>query len=397
MTINRERGLLLDSIAKGKHILVLDGYSKQCLPFIRGFKELGCEVSVLCKSRWDCGFASRLPDHRILGIDIGSPEESEKCIVELVKTGKYDLVFPPFEFSARILSHNKEELSKYAIVCANDKDVFDHANDKNDVMRVCMENNLPCPKTLFDVVNSEDVSKGNLDYPIIIKPRSMYGARGFHVFYNELELQEYIEDRHISLADYVVQECIPLDSDVISGNVYVDRYGEVKSSFIYDSIHLFPESGGTSTMNVLIDRKDIHEKCAAIVKKMNLRGVIGIDLMIDKRDNVAKIIEINPRASHAITIGFLSGFNLCQQIMEDAYNLPVTLFDKSDTSLCLRIGQTDILWFLKSKNRFKKSPGKLGYKRVREQMFYWDDPLPWLAFLLERLKNFRKIMKEKKQ
>lgn len=382
----------------GKHVLVLEGYCKQVLPFLRGFKELGCEVSVLCGSKWDCGYASRLPDHKILGVcDLHKPEESEKYIVELIKTGKFDLVFPPFEFSARILAHNKEELSKYAIICANDSEVFERANDKNEVMRVCMENNLPCPKTLFDVAKPEDVSEGGLDYPIIIKPRSLYGARGFHVFNNETELRVYVEANQIDIKDYVVQECIPLDSHVIAGNVYVDREGDIKSSFIYDSIHLYPEDGGTSTMNVIIDRKDIHETCAALVKKMNLRGVIGIDLMIDKRDNIAKVIEINPRASHAITIGFLSGFNLCQQILEDAYNLPVTLFDKSDTSLCLRIGQTDMLWFLKSKNRFKKSPSKLGYKRVREQMFYWDDPLPWFAFLLEGLKDFRKKMKEKKQ
>lgn len=387
----------LKSIVKGKHVLVLEGYCKQVLPFLRGFKEQGCEVSVLCGSRLDCGYASRLPDHKILGVcDLHKPEESEKYIIDLIKTRKYDLVFPPFEFSARILAHNKEELSKYAIICVNDKVIFDRANDKNEVMRVCMENDLPCPKTLFDVASPEDVDKGELDYPIIIKPRSMYGARGFHVFNNNTELRDYVVANRVDLKEFVIQECIPLNSEVIAGNVYVDRDGDIKSSFIYDSIHLYPETGGTSTMNVLIDRKDIHETCAALVKKMNLRGIIGVDLMIDKRDNVAKVIEINPRASHAITIGFLSGFNLCQQILEDVYGYPVTLFDNSDTSLCLRIGQTDLLWFLKSKNRFKKSPRRLGYKRVKEQMFFWDDPLPWFAFLFQGIKDFRNKMKEKK-
>ena len=361
----------IKSIVKGKHILVLEGYCKQVLPFLRGFKELGCEVSVLCGTKLDCGYASRLPDHKILGVcDLHQPEESEKYIVDLIKTGNFDLVFPPFEFSARILAHNKEELSKYAIICANDKEVFDRADDKNEVMRVCMENKLPCPKTLFDVDSSEAVSKGDLDYPIIIKPRSMYGARGFHVFNNETELKEYVETNNIDLKGYVVQECIPLDSEVLAGNAYIDRHGEVKSFFLYDSIHLYPEEGGTSTMNVLLERKDIQDTCTALVKHMNLRGVIGIDIMLDKRDNVGKVIEINPRSSHAITIGFLSGFNLCQQILEDAYDLPVTLFDKIDNSLCVRIAQTDVLWWLTSKNRFKKSPRRLGYHKVKEQMFY---------------------------
>ena len=382
----------------GKHVLLLEGYCKQILPFIRGFKEQGCEVSVLCKSKMDCGYASRLPDHKIVGVcDFNRPAESEKYIIDLINTGNYDLVFPVFEFGARILAHNKEELSKYAIICVNDREKFDRANDKNEVMRVCMESNLPCPKTLFDVKLPEDVTKGGLGYPIIIKPRSMFGARGFHVFSNSEELSEYVNEHGINLAEYVVQECIPLDSDVMAGNVYIDRNGEVKSSFLYVCKHLYPEDGGTSTLNVLIDRKDIHDTCSALARKMGLRGVIGIDLMIDKRDNIAKVIEINPRPSHAITIGFLSGFNLCQQILEDAYGLPVTLFDKTDTSLCLRIGQTDVLWWLKSPNRFKKSPRRMGYKKVHEQMFYWDDPLPWFAFLFEGIKDYRKKMKEKKQ
>lgn len=381
-----------------KHVLVLEGYCKQSLPFIREFKKLGCKVSVLCGTKWDCAYWSRYVDHKILGVcDLHKPEESEKYIVELVKKGNFDIVYPVFEFGARILAHNKEVLSKYAIICANEKDIFDRANDKNEVMKMCMENNLPCPQTLFDVNKPQDVETGGLRYPIIIKPRSMFGARGFHVFNNGDELKKYVDEHEISLKDYVVQECIPLDSEVIAGNVYIDRNGEVKSSFIYDSIHLYPEDGGTSTMNVIIDRKDIHETCAKLTRLMNLRGVIGIDLMIDSRDNVAKVIEINPRASHAITIGFLSGFNLCQQILEDAYNLPVTKFDKSDTSLCLRIGQTDALWWLKSPNRFKKSPRRLGYKKVHEQMFYWDDPLPWFAFLFEGIKDYSKKMKEKKQ
>lgn len=383
---------------KSQHVLILEGYCKQVLPFIRGFKELGCVVTVLCHSRLDCAYASRLPDHKILGMcDMYHPKESEEYIVQLVKSGIYDIVFPPFDFSARILSHHKEELSAYSYICANDSKIFDAANDKETVMRVCMDNAIPCPKTIFDVSSIKDVEKSQLPYPIIIKPRSMFGARGFHVANNFDDLRNYVSNNDINLYDYVIQECIPLDSDVMSGNVYIDRYGDVKSSFLYVSKHLYPESGGTSTLNVLIDSKEIHDTCSTLVKKMRLRGVVGIDLMIDSRDNIAKVIEINPRASHSVAIGFISGFNLAQQILEDANAMPVTLFDKTDTSICMRIGQTDMLWFLKSKNRLKKSPKRMGYKKVHEQMFYWDDPLPWFAFLLDGLKNYKRKMKEKKQ
>lgn len=380
-----------------KHVLILEGYCKQCLPFIRAFKELGCEVSVLCGSRLDCSYASRLPDHKILGVcDFAHPGESERFIVDLVKSGRFDIVFPPFDFSARILSHHKQELSAYAYICANDADVFDRANDKNEVMRVCMENGLPCPRTVFGARSVADAVEKGLIFPAIIKPARSFGARGFHIFQTPEEMERFVWEQGIDLKASVLQECIPVRSEVMTGTVYVDRFGEVKSSFLYVSKHLFPEDGGTSTMNVLMDRDIIHDTIATLVTKMGLRGVVGVDLMIDCRDNVAKVLEINPRAPHAITIGFLSGFNLAQQILEDACGQEVTCFDKTDTSLCVRIGQTDLLWFLSSPDRFRKSPRRMGYKRVCEQMFFWDDPLPWFAFLLQGLLDFRKKMKEKK-
>lgn len=57
----------------------------------------------------DCGYASRLPDHKILGIcEPEEYEKSEKYIIKLVKTGKFDLVLPLVDFSASILAKHKK-------------------------------------------------------------------------------------------------------------------------------------------------------------------------------------------------------------------------------------------------------------------------------------------------
>lgn len=381
----------------GKHILVLEGYCKQVLPFIRGFKELGCEVSVLCGSRLDCGYASRMPDHKIIGhCDLHDEKGSEKYIVDLIKKGNFDMVFAPFDFSARILAHNKEELSKYAIIYALDKEVFDVVNNKEEVMRVCMENGIPCPQTYFGIEKVEDID-GSILFPVIIKPHSMYGARGFHLFHSIEELQQYVQEKRIQLADYVIQEFIPEGSMMMSGNVMVDRNGEIKSSYVYASEHLFPETGGTSTMNGIVDRSDIQDNSEKLVKLMKLRGEIGVDFILDMRDNVGKVLEINPRPGHAATLGFVAGINHAQQILEDAFGLEVTPMEVKDKTTAVRILQSDLLWFLSSKDRFRKQPKKLGYKRVKEQMFYWDDPLPWFAFSLSCIRDYRKKMSEKKQ
>lgn len=387
-----------NNLSKRKHVLILEGYCKQTLPFIRGFKELGCEVTVLCGSKLDCGYASRLPDHKIIGTcDLHNHDGSELYIVELVKTGKFDIVFPPFDFSARILAEHKKELSKYAYICVNDKEVFNAADDKEQVMRVCMENGIPCPKTIFNVKKPEDIKEKGLAYPLIIKPRQAYGGRGFHMFDNEEQLTDYVNLSGIKMEDYVVQEKIPIDRIGVASNLYIDREGNIKSFFSYVCKHMYPEIGGTSTLNAMIDRPELKETCEKLVKIMNLRGIVGIDIMIDSRDNIGKVIEINVRPSHGIAIGFKSGFNLCQQILEDFNEQPVTLFDTLRTDFCMRISQTDFLWFLTSANRFKKSPRKMGYKKVYDQMFFWDDPMPWFAFLIGGLKDMRRKIAEKKK
>lgn len=385
-----------DRFAK-KHILVLEGYCKQVLPFLRGFKEQGCEVSVLCSSKLDCGYASRFPDHKILGIcNSHKPQESEQYIIELVKKGNFDMVFAPFDFSARILSHNKEELSKYAIIYANDKEVFDRANNKEEVMRVCIENGIPCPKTFFDIDCIDNIDN-RIEFPVVIKPHSMYGARGFHLFQSAKEMQKYVKGNGINLKEYVIQEFIPDGSLMMSGCVMVDKNGEVKSSYVYASEHLYPETGGTSTFNGIVDRADIQADCEKLIKLMHLQGEVGVDIILDPRDNVGKVIEINPRAVHAITLGFVSGVNHAQQILEDAFGMEVTPMKVKDKTTAVRIMQSDVLWFLSSKDRFRRNPKKMGYKQVKEQMFYWDDPWPWFAFSLSCVRDYRQKMREKRQ
>lgn len=384
--------------AKGKHVLVLDGYCKQCLPFIRSFKNFGCEVTVLCSSKMDCAYASRIPDRKIL-IDFTweSPKEMGDYILRLISTGYYDIVYPLFDLTVQLLAHNKKEMSKYAYICVNDKEIFDRAFNKNEVMRVCMENDIPCPRTLLDVKSIDEVIEKEISFPLIIKPHSLYGARGFHIFRSENEMREYVEARGINLNEYVVQEFIPEGSHLMGANIYVDRDGVIKSSYLYICEHIYPENGGTSTLNGILIRPDITEYCNKLVQLMNLRGEIGIDLMLDVRDNVGKVIEINVRPVHGVSVGFFFGVDHAQQVLEDALGLPVTKMEITKTDTAVRILQTDALWYMSSPDRFIRTPKKLGYKHVKEQMFFWDDPLPWFAFLLDGMKNYKKKMLEKTQ
>ena len=58
----------MDERFKGKHMLILEGYARQCLSFMKSFKKMGCEVTLLCGSKLDLGYWPRYPDHKSVGI-----------------------------------------------------------------------------------------------------------------------------------------------------------------------------------------------------------------------------------------------------------------------------------------------------------------------------------------
>ena len=385
----------MDSRFVGKKILLLDGLTSQCLEYTKAFNGLGCDTTVLCDDRFDTCYASKHPKHKILGVSsVRDLKGTEEWILKLVKSGEYDVVIPFTEYSATILSHHKKELSSYAHLIVNNQETFDYAQDKNNVMKVCMENNLPCPMTIYDAKSVEDILSSNIKFPIILKPRHGFGSHGFHKIETKAELAPCVEKFDIDISEMVVQECLPIESLVMSDNMFIDKNGAVQSSFLYGCYRVYPVDGGSGVLNITFDRPEIHETCKKLITLMNLHGPIGVDMMIDPRDDTAKVIEINLRPLACSKVGFLAGVNTAQQIMEDLYGDAVTPMMKYKTDIRVRRSQIDWMWFIKSPNRFKAKPSWFDRKNTTDQLFSWDDPGPWFAFFIY---GFRKFLRERKE
>lgn len=383
-------------IYKEKKILLLDGLTSQCLEYTKAFNALGCDTTVLCDDKFDTAYASKYPKHKILGISNANDLiGTEEWILKLVRSGEYDIVIPFTEYSATILAHYKKELSKYAYIIVNDADTFEYAQDKSNVMKVCMENSIPCPKTLFDVKKIDDILESDLNYPIILKPRHGFGSHGFHKLANDDELSKCITDFDIELSEMIVQECLPIESLVVSDNIFIDKNGNIKSSWQYGCHRIYPFDGGSGVLNITLDRSDIHDICAKLVKIMNLKGPIGIDVMIDPRDNTGKIIEINMRPVACSKAGFLAGVDTAKQILEDLYGESVTLQMEYKCGIRVRRSQIDWMWFLKSPDRFKSKPSWFDRKNTVDQLFSLKDPGPWFAFFVYGIKKYFREKKDR--
>ena len=381
---------------KGIRVLVLEGYARQSLPLIRAFNKLGCEVTALCSSKLDVAYVSRYTTKKILGVcDRENVEGTTEQVRELLKTGNYDVVVPTVDFSASLLSNNKQEFSKYAKVVSNDAEVYDIAGDKQKTMAVCMEHGIPCPMTILDAETIDDVVNSDIQYPIVMKPRVGYGAIGFKKLNDKEELVKTFSETKEPVEYYVFQEFIPQTDLQYECAMFIDNNNEVKTSLVFSKNRWFPVNGGSSTLNITVDRPDIVESCTKLLQKINWRGAADIDLIHDPRDGVAKIMEINPRVSGSVKICFVSGVDQARQMLELVYGEEVTKYDKYKIGQRLRCSQTDFLWFLKSPNRFKSKPSWFSPFKTKDHTFSWSDPLPWFAFSIKGMVNLKGEMKKR--
>lgn len=380
---------------KGKRVLVLEGYARQSLPLIKAFHKLGCRVCALCDSKLDVAYVSRYTDEKILTARAGkNAGAATERVRQLLKTGNYDIVVPAMDFSAGLLSENKAEFMGYSRVCSNDWAVHQIAADKIRTMQICMEKGIPCPNTILNVADGEQVLNSDIKYPIVVKPRVGYGAIGFRRVDSKEEVRALF-DEGLDPADYVFQEYIPQKDLQYECAMFLDDKNKVKTSLVFSKNRWFPVDGGSSTLNITVERPDIVESCTKLLQAINWRGAADIDLIQDPRDNIAKIIEINPRVSGSVKICFISGVDLARQMLELAHGREVTKYDRYKIGQRLRCSQTDLLWFIKSKNRFKSKPSWFSIRNTKDHTFSWDDPLPWFAFSVQGIKRAKKEMEKR--
>ena len=64
--------------------------------------------------------------------------------------------------------------------------------------------------------------------------------------------------------------------------------------------------------------------------------------------------------------------------------------------LGLRYFHTDIMWLIKSPNRFSAKPSWFDFRRSRDYIFSWADPIPFFSYAIEHMMTYKKDMSKRK-
>ena len=375
-----------------KNILLINAEGVQTLCVAHSLRKQGCRVVGFCNHKMTSGYATRWLSERYKSPDITlKPKEFRDFLCEYLNKNHIDLIIPLADDGAEFLSKNKGYIEKtFHLKCAVPAfDIFNVANDKQQLMNLCETYNICHPKTkalpseFCNISDEEKKLKETVEYvgfPAIIKPNLSQGAKGIMRVDSFEELMAKYPGVHKQFGACSLQQYVEQPAYYYNVMLYRDRNGCMDNYTIIKIRRFFPIKGGSSCYCETVQHDHLLNQCRDVLNKLNWKGFADFDVLEDKHTGELKIIEINPRVPSSLQAAFAAGVDFGKVFMADELGEQVPYF-KYETGKQIRWMGLDVMWFLFSKDRFKFRPSWFNFwgKNVSYHDGAWNDPLPMLA------------------
>lgn len=380
---------------KNIRVLVTDGDGRQTLTIIHGLKELGCHISVLCASKLDVCYVSKIPDEKILDkrAQVSNIEYID-FLINILESGKYDVLLPVAEMSTNKITLAENEIGKLVKMACAPRKAYIQAFDKQRTFDLAVENAVPCPLTRKAEQTIESYLK-QANFPLIIKPRNGVGSIGFHKFEKVEDFFSYISKNKINLDNYVLQEYVSYQKR-LGTILFIDQKGNICMSYADEVLRWFPIDAGSASLIRSIDYPEIIDYSSRLLTAMGWQGVAALSFMIDTVSGEPKLLEVNGRIPASIRLSMQCGFNVAKLLIEMAYDEKVDIYPPNKNfGQLTRHFHAEIPWFIKSKDRFSAKPSWFSWKNTKDVVFWRDDPKPWFAYTIQKFIGYRESMRKR--
>lgn len=374
-----------------KTVLILDGGAAHAMAIAECLQKSGYGVAVMCEGKNEYGYHSRFVDARYLGPD-SHREGYAEYMLSFLKEHNFDVLIPTSDAAAEFMSFHKKELIQLTGVLMPSKEVFVKGYDKNKLMSLCGEKGFPHPHTVdLTKVESLDVEDlRDFPYPALLKPNLTSGGRGMTLVESVEQLKEVYPAIHRQYGECHLQQYIKSGGRQIKVQVMTDLIGEPRYSSVIWKQRYYPVNGGSSCCNITIDNPEITKICCNVLRAIGWVGFADFDLIENPDTGELLIMEINPRIPACIRSAFKSGMDYATMIADATLGLDLREYEYHPGKKLRHLG-FDVLWFLKSPNRFKAKPS--WFKFFGKDQYYQD----WIkgdfmAFFWGTWGNFKKQM-----
>lgn len=228
-----------------------------------------------------------------------------ELLMSLTSAGKYKdwLVFPTDDFHVRMLSENKDELSRHYKVMADSWKVVELFYKKYLSYPLAHSCGVPVPQTIYPEAEKAEAIAEVLKYPCIIKPSVM---REFYMVFRKKVLycadaKQFVDSYnkatvHFSPSELMIQEVIPGSSENQYSVGMLVWEGQVINHLVARRRRQHPlDFGNATTYAETIQEEALLDYATRIVQKAKYNGICEVEFKYDQRTGQFKFLEVNPR------------------------------------------------------------------------------------------------------
>lgn len=316
--------------------------------------------------------------------------KADETLYTLLGKEHFDVLIPVSDMVVPFISKNKSFIEdKYGVKCAvTDYEMVYQVENKSRFMDFCDVHNIPHPKT--KKLSKENLSEA-IDYvglPALIKPDYSVGARGITRIDSVEELKNKFLSIYEKYGNCTLQELIDNQQYYYNVMLYRNSSGQILASAIIKIVRMYPITAGSSSCCISVENPELLRLCIDCLDKLNWVGMADFDVLQRMDNDEYKIIEINPRVPASLRGAAISGINFPEIIVSDVMGLE-TPSSPYYPGKVMRYMGLDIMWFLKSPNRFRTRPSWFNFfgKCIYYQDIYKHDKSTWWTWFADGIKK----------
>ena len=376
------------------NVLIL-GCGTQGLAIIRNIKKAG-HKTILIGERHNYADTSRYVDVFVFSNDSPSSETFLQLVVSTIKQYNIETVVPMGDTASEFLSRNKEALLLFVQYKMPDYGDWMRGVNKSDLMSLCKDKGYPAPFTITNETELFATEKTKIPFPILIKPNITCGGRGMTLVNSYEELMEKYSEIKAEYGDCHFQQYVKQGGAQVEVQLYINEAKELLYSSVIYKYRWYPEKGGSSCCAVSVKNDKIVDVLYHLLIDLNWVGFADFDTIENPDTCELLIMELNPRVPACVKCALEAGIPWGQIIVDEYLGRPHKTYDYREGEYLRHLG-FEVLWFLKSPNRFKTEPNwfKLFGRHIHYQdMSDWSDLRP---FFSGTFRNVKKVLSHKEK
>lgn len=239
-------------------------------------------------------------------------------LLDYCKENKIDMLLSLFDVDLGVLSKNIDKFAEIGTrVVVSSKEVIDICNDKWKTYQFLKENGFNVPKTyltLEDTINALD--RGEISYPVIVKPRFGCGSIAMSIAEDEMALLYYfrrntraINRSYLKYESSLVEDKIiyqeRLKGQEYGADIINDLEGNYQNTIVKKKIAM---RAGETDIAELVDEPSIYKECKRLGKLTGHIGNMDVDVFLV--DGVPYILEMNARFGGGYPFSHIGGCDL---------------------------------------------------------------------------------------